>query len=112
MGVNQSDRQAAVRAITGTALDYNGDFNALFTNDGVTAVGDFDGRFLAWLNIRLSASYTSLPAAMAAYATANGFNRWDDINTISATGTPAFAILASDSSPLLASDSSYIVTAS
>ncbi len=84
MATNQEGRQAGVRAITGTALTYNGDFEALFDHESIPA-GTFNGRLLAWINARRSASFTSLPQAMAAYAAAHGFTRWSDINTIGAT---------------------------
>lgn len=79
----QGLRQASVRAVTGTSLDYNGDFSALFTLKGIAA-GDFNGRFLAWLNFWLSASYDNLPGAMAAFATANNATNFGAVGTFDA----------------------------
>lgn len=79
----QGLRQASVRAVTGTALDYNGDFMSLFTLDGITT-GDFNGRMLAWLNLRLEAAYDNLPGAMAAFATANGATNFSAVGTFDA----------------------------
>ena len=64
---NQGARQAAVRAITSTTRDYQGDFGALFDLATITA-GPFNARLLAWLNTKMSTSHTSLPAAQHAFA--------------------------------------------
>lgn len=80
---NHSALQAAIRVSTGTALDYNGDWSALFDKDGIAA-GSWNGRMLAWINAELLTSYTSLPEAQQAYAVAKGFTNWSSINT--ATG--------------------------
>ena len=79
---NQGGVQAAVRALTKTALDYNGDWSALFDADGIP-IGDWNGRLLNWMNLKLETSYTSLPAAMQAFAVAQGFNNWSSMNTFS-----------------------------
>lgn len=79
---NQGGVQAAVRALTGTALDYNGDWSALFDADGI-ASGDWNGRLLNWINAKLSTSYTNLPAAMQAFAEDQGFDNWHSMNTFS-----------------------------
>lgn len=80
----QGLRQASVRAVTGKAFDYNGDWHALFDLAGIAA-GDFNGRMLAWINRRLSANYTSVNDAMAALATANGATNFSSIGTFNAT---------------------------
>lgn len=85
MSTNQEGRLAAVRAITGTAYGYNGDWIALFDHESIAA-GKFNERLLAWINHRLGTSYASLPQAQEAYAAAHGFTRWSDINTIGASG--------------------------
>jgi hypothetical protein len=77
---NQSGVQAAVRAVTGTTLDYNGDWSALFDADGIAA-GDWNGRMLAWINTTLGTSYTNLPGAMHAFAVDQGFTSWSAMNT-------------------------------
>ena len=79
-GPNDADKQTSIRAVTGTALDYNGDWSALFDAASITA-GDFNGRQLAWLNLRLGSTYTSLPEAQNAYAVAQGFTNWSAMGT-------------------------------
>lgn len=78
----QGDCQASVRAITSTALDYNGDWSALF-DDASIAAGDWNGRLLAYINQTLSASHGDLPAAQQAFAEAAGFNNWGSMSDIS-----------------------------
>jgi hypothetical protein len=86
---NQSRRQQAVRDITGTELDYNSDFLALFALSGFTT-GTFNERFLLWLNSQMGTDYgdpnaTSkggLPGAMHAYAVSLGYNDWNSLDTI------------------------------
>jgi hypothetical protein len=86
---NQSRRQQAVRDITGTTLDYNSDFLALFALSGFTT-GTFNERFLLWLNSQMGTDYgdpnaTSkggLPGAMHAYAVSLGYNDWNSLDTI------------------------------
>jgi len=77
---NQSDRQASVRAITGTAYPYEGDFHALFDLAYIPA-GDFNGRFLQWINQKLFTTYTDLPSAQAALAAANGASDFNSLGT-------------------------------
>lgn len=79
----QGYRQASVRAVTGTAGTYEGDFHALFDGQSIPA-GDFNGRFLQWINLKLSKSYTSLPEAMQALADANGAANFSSLGTSSA----------------------------
>lgn len=81
---NDGLRQASVRAVTGTALDYNGDWMALFDLAGI-AKGFFDERFLAWLNLKLSATYASLPSAMQALASSLGVFNFNSIGTFDAS---------------------------
>lgn len=80
----QGLRQASVRAVTGTTLTYEGDFHALFTAAGIP-VGDFNGRFLQWINAKLSASYTSLPEAMQALAASAGAYNFASMGTFDAS---------------------------
>lgn len=84
---NQSDVQAAVRNVTGTALSYEGDWHALFDAQSVPA-GTFNERMLSLLNTSLGASYTGLPAAQQAYAVSLGFTNWSSMNTVSLGGGP------------------------
>lgn len=70
----QSARQSSVRTVTGTTNTYEGDWHALFDLAGIPA-GPFDGRMLAWINLKLSAAYAEINGAMQALATAaGGFN--------------------------------------
>lgn len=78
---NQALRQQAVRNITGKALDYNGDWSALFDANSIPKY-DWNGRLLGWINSRLGTSNADIPGAMTAYAAARGFLRWDDLPTI------------------------------
>jgi hypothetical protein len=80
----QGLRQASVRAVTGTTLDYNGDWSALFTAAGIAA-GDWNGRLLGWINLKLSASHAGLPAAQAAFAASVGATTWSAIGTFNAS---------------------------
>lgn len=86
MASNQGDRQAAVRAITGTALSYEGDWHALFDLSGIR-VGDFNGRLLAWINQALLTSYVEINGAKAAFATSVGVENWDSVTTLGAAGS-------------------------
>ncbi len=70
---------------TGTKWDYNSDWSALFDAAGIATNLDWDGRFLAWINLKLSASYTNLPGAMAALAVNQGALDWSGLGTFSAT---------------------------
>lgn len=79
----QSARQASVRAVTGTALTYEGDWHALF-DANLIAAGPFDQRLLAYLNAKLVASYTNLPQAQQAFAVANSATNWASLGTFTA----------------------------
>lgn len=82
---NQEAKQASVRGITGTQLDYNSDWSALFD---LASIGPFgwNGRLLAWINQQLAASYNDLNAAKAAYARAKGVADWDSLGQITPAG--------------------------
>jgi hypothetical protein len=84
VSTNQELRQASVEAVTGTKWDYNSDWSALFDAAGIATNLDWDGRFLAWINLKLSASYTNLPGAMAALAVNAGALDWSGLGTFSA----------------------------
>ncbi len=82
---NQADRQGVVRTATSTALPLNGDWIQLFDDTAtVQATGTFNERLLSYINVKLSASHTSLPAAMQAFAVNEGFNNWSSMNTFTA----------------------------
>lgn len=104
----QGLRQASVRAVTGSAETYEGDWHRLFTLSGITtgntdATGvfrpaTFDERFLLWINFRLSRTFTNLPEAMQAFAAAAGAFNWSSLGTFDAgvaTGVPVNTVLPS-----------------
>jgi hypothetical protein len=93
---NQGDRQASVRGASGTALTYEGDWQALFDGAGV-APGGFDGRLLAWINLQLSAAYGQLDGAMAAFAASQGAPSWSQMGGF----VPGGGFLLEDGSGLL-----------
>lgn len=80
----QADRQASVRAVTGTALTNEGDWMALFDAASIPP-GPFDGRFLAWLNLKLSAAYGEINGAMQALAAANNAFNFSSLGTFNAS---------------------------
>lgn len=80
----QSLRQASIRAVTSTALDYNGDWSARFDAASIPA-GDWNGRLLAWLNAKMGSSHASLPAAQAAFAAAQSTAPFSSIGTFNAS---------------------------
>lgn len=82
---NDSAKQAVVRASTGTAHSYNGDWHALFDAAGI-AVGDFSGRMLGWINGQLSSAYTNVNEAMAAFAINQGASDWSSLGTFTIGG--------------------------
>lgn len=79
----QGDRQASVRAVTGTSGTYEGDWHALFDANSLP-VGTFDERLLRYINAKLTKSYTNLPEAMQAFAAANGAANWSSLGTFTA----------------------------
>lgn len=83
MTTAQEGRQIAVRALTGTALDYNGDWMALFDQATIPQLGGFNGRLLAWINVKLTSAFTELNGAMAAYAASQGAVNWSSMSTVS-----------------------------
>jgi hypothetical protein len=83
----QGDRQALVRAATGTALNYEGDWHTLFDQRAI-APGNFNGRFITWVNNSLSTSYTNINDAMAAYAANEGTFNWTSLSTLSQGSNP------------------------
>ena len=97
---NQSDRQATVRAVTGTAYPYEGDWHALFTLQSI-ADGDFNGRLLAWINTQLSTSYTELNSALYAFAASQGAKSWNELGTFTIGGSIPATALAWGSDGLL-----------
>lgn len=87
MTTNQEGVHAAIRASTGTARSYNEDWHAIFNAAGI-ATGNFDSRMLAWVNARLSTSYTNVNTAMNAFAISQGFTNWSAMNTLTLGFSP------------------------
>lgn len=97
----QGLRQASVRARTGSAETYEGDWHRLFTLDGITqgntdSLGifrpaTFNSRFLLWINLKLGTSYTNLPEAMQALAASFGAYNFSSLGTFDATIGPSGA---------------------
>ena len=85
MTTNQEARQISVRSQTSTTLDHLSDWHALFTSAGIAA-GDWNSRFIQWLNARLTTAYTNINEAKTALAIDLGFARWNDISTITFGG--------------------------
>lgn len=103
MATNQELRQASSRAISGTALDYNSDFLAMFAVDGITT-GTFNERLLRWINLKLGTTYTDLPGAMYAFAAYQGYNSWSSMGTFNAGGSANAILLEDGVSALLLED--------
>lgn len=80
----QGARQASVRTVTGSSETYEGDWHRLFDLAGLP-VGDYDGRLLRWINLKLSRSYTNLPEAMQALAVSVGAANFSSIGTFDAS---------------------------
>ena len=96
MGQNQSDQQASIRAVTGTAWTYEGDWHALFDQAGI-ASGDYNGRLLAWINQSMGASYAELNGAMSAFAASQSAPSWNEMGTFTPGSAPVAAWDASTS---------------
>ena len=105
MGQNQSDQQASIRAVTGTAWTYEGDWHALFDQAGI-ASGDYNGRLLAWINSTLGTSYTELNGAMNAFAVSQSAPSWNEMGTFS----PSSAIAKWDASTSTLAQLAALVT--
>lgn len=82
---NDGLKQQTVRAATGTAYDYDGDWSALFDKAGI-APGPFNQRLLAWINGQLSSSYTDINDAEAAFAVSQGAPSWSALGTFTISG--------------------------
>ncbi len=96
----QSQRQASVRSYTNTDFTYEGDWLALFEQDGVTGAtadgAEFDGLLTAWCNLILGASYNNTIEAANAFAQTFGAENFGVLGTFTRTKT-----LAITGSPVL-----------
>jgi hypothetical protein len=107
---NDSARQASVRAVAGTAYDYNADWHALFDSAAVSA-GTFSERMLAYINTSLGASHTNVNSAMQAYAESQGAYNWSSMGTFTPGGVaPDRSILDRAGSYILDRSGAYIIT--
>ena len=79
---NQSALQTALRASTGTALTYEGDWHAYWDSQGISS-GRFNERMLEWIKSVEAGAPDSLPGAMTHYAIQAGFTNWDSMTTLS-----------------------------
>lgn len=95
MSTNQGSVQESIRVITGTTHDYNGDWLALFTYELIPD-GDFNGRFILWLQAATGSSETNINDLKQLYATQNGFYNWSSVNNIAALETTYFVTDAGD----------------
>lgn len=82
---NQGKRQESVRAVTGTAYSYEGDWHALFSAAGIPN-GTFNERLLPWINAQLSTSYVEINGAMNAFALSNGVASWNELGLFTIGG--------------------------
>lgn len=85
----QGLRQASVRAVSGTTLNYEGDWHAMWDLQSIPT-GTFNERMLLYINEYLSASYTNLPGAMQAFATSLGATNFSSLGTFDASLTYTF----------------------
>lgn len=79
----QGLRQASVRLVSGTQLNYEGDWHAMWDLQGIPA-GPFNGRMLAYINEYLSAAYTEINGAMYAFAASFGASTFQSLGTFDA----------------------------
>lgn len=84
MSTQQGDRQASVRAVTGTTLTYEGDWLALFDAAAIPS-GTFNERTVAWINQKLSAAYAEINGALQALADANSAFNFSSLGTFNAS---------------------------
>jgi len=76
----QGVRQGVLRSGTSERFDHNGDWLWRFQSVGITT-GDFNGRMLAWINLRYGQNYTDLPGAMAYMASVNNATNFSAMGT-------------------------------
>lgn len=81
MTTTQEQRQASIRAITGTEYSESGDWDILFDLEGI-ADGHHNERMLLWCNGRLGSAYGNLADAQQAFAISQGLTRWSDIASV------------------------------
>lgn len=80
----QENQQVAIRADSGTALDYNSDFISLMHADLSVTTGTFNELLIAWLQLKLGSSRTDLPGLKAEAAANAGVDSWNLISDVTA----------------------------
>jgi len=80
----QGLRQASVRAESGTTLNYEGDWHAMWDGQGIAA-GPFNQRMLLYINEKLGVTYTELNGAMAALAADEGVDNFSSLGSFDAS---------------------------
>lgn len=81
----QSGRHAALLTALGAGYEtftHDGAWHAYWDTQAIPA-GTYDERMLAWINVKLSTSYTNLPRAMQALAEAGSFFNFSSMTTLS-----------------------------
>lgn len=104
---NQGGIQSALRASTGTAHTYEGDWHAYWDSQSIAA-GPFNGRMLAWIKSVYPAAPDDVQGAMNYYAIQSGFANWASMNDI-VTGT-TFMLKADGASYMLKADGTSKMT--
>ena len=74
----QGAMQASVEAATGSATNYNSDWEALWDLESIPD-NNWNGRMLDWINKKLGVTYLNLPQAQQAFADYNGSYNWASI---------------------------------
>ncbi len=98
-----------MRAATGSALDHDGDWHALFDLAGILA-GPFDGRMLAWINGQLGTAYGEVNGAMAAFAARWGCPSWSAMGAFSVAGNPGSMFLTETGGAVAAEAGGVVLT--
>ena len=80
MATNSEARQTSIRAVTSTTGTYNEDWLALFTARSIGA-GSYNERLLAYINNKLSTSYTDINVALQALAVNQGDDNFSSIGS-------------------------------
>lgn len=98
-----------------TAEAYEGQWHRTFDAAGIRQE-HFNGRMLLWLNLQLGKTYTNLPEAQQAYATAQGAYNWSSLAIPAGGGAapltppPGFVFLVdNDGAYRLDADGAYLV---
>jgi hypothetical protein len=83
--VAQADRQQSARDIAGTATTDSGDWMAAMATEleaaEITVPADFNGRLVAWLQLRTGESTDNLPGLMAAFAADQGATNFSSVGS-------------------------------